>query len=104
MAPGEERRRVLEAYTGMVAGSPVRQSHPAGWLWHAQVLLSRLRAAAALGLLQELRASGDGVLAFYQTLDQVAPEPRPVCSEAGVCPPMTGPDAMRAELLSALLN
>lgn len=99
-----KRSSTLEIYTAMVAGSAIRQTDPVGWYWHAQVLLSRLRLAGATRLSQEFEASGDGLLAFQARLDQVAPEPRPACLEGGVCSILTGPDAMRAELLAMLLN
>jgi hypothetical protein len=104
MPADDSRLHVLQTYTSMVSTSPVRRSHPAGWLWHAQVLRSRLRLSTASRLEEELEASGDGLIAYYAALERVAPEAPPVCSAAGVCPAMQGPDAMRAELLSFLFN
>jgi hypothetical protein len=104
MPADESRHPVLRIYTAMISTSPVRRSHPAGWFWHAQVLQSRLRLSGAQALLEELQASGDGLLSYYAALERIAPQPAPACSPGGVCPAMGGPDAMRAELLSFLLN
>ena len=105
LMPQDARRTsTLEIYTAMVAGSAVRQTDPVGWYWHAQVLLSRLRLAGATRLRQEFETSGDGLLWFQARLDGVAPEPRPACLDGGGCSVLTGPDAMRSELLAMLLN
>jgi hypothetical protein len=104
MPQDAKRDSTLEIYTATVAGSGVRQTDPVGWFWHAQVLLSRLRLAGAARLRAAFETSGDGLLSFQARLDRVAAEPRPACEEGGVCSALTGPDAMRSELLAMLLN
>ena len=106
LLPDEEsRERVLHTYTAMVVGSPVRQSHPAGWFLHALALERRLRnSASPPPMLKDLEAAGEGLLAYYAALDHAAPKPRPACPGDGVCFDFSDPELLRAELVAFLLN
>jgi hypothetical protein len=101
---GAERQAVTERYVGLVSRSGIRQSNPLGWYCHANVLASRLRSDRATDLLKEFEASGDGLLAFQAQVEKIAPQMNASCGEGTVCMSLSGPDAMRAELVAFLLN
>jgi hypothetical protein len=101
---GEERMAALARYAAFVAGAGVREEAPVGWFCHAQALAGRLQQAGAARLLGELESVGNGLLAFAKAVEEAAPARNPYCPPQGVCMALTGPDAMRAELLAFLLN
>ncbi|HML17596.1 MAG TPA: hypothetical protein VK419_11240, partial [Bryobacteraceae bacterium] len=63
-APGEDRDRIVEMCSALVASSGAEHQSPAEWLWQTKMLLEAAGADAAK-MLASFRASGDPALAIY---------------------------------------
>jgi hypothetical protein len=70
---GDERDKVLQAFTGFVATANLQNQRPAEWFLHAREMLERVRAANGEPdkVLADYAASGNPALALYAVTEKM---------------------------------